>query len=141
MRAIKYAGGLDRSKLDGLEQVGWTGAGWMDRSYPVEVGTGVEDRNTRLYILLVQPYHVHYGSVIQTVHYNREKCKVRKIPGFVLFKRKRLGKEGLAHAKLTEHQALRHKLKSCTVQFLYRSDLVKSRRMVYSPDVCNCTMP
>ena len=24
---------------------------------------------------------------------------------------------------------------------LYRSDLVKSRRMLYSPDVCNCTMP
>ena len=24
---------------------------------------------------------------------------------------------------------------------LYRSDLVKSRRMLYRPDVCNCTMP
>ena len=24
---------------------------------------------------------------------------------------------------------------------LYRSDLVKSRHMLYSPDVCNCTMP
>ena len=45
------------------------------------------------------------------------------------------------HAKLTEHKALRHKLKSCTVPFLYRSDLVKSRRMLYRPDVCNCTMP
>ena len=46
----------------------------------------------------------------------------------------------LLHAKLTEHKALRHKLKSCTVPFLYRSDLVKSRRMLYRPDVCNCTM-
>ena len=45
------------------------------------------------------------------------------------------------HAKLTEHKALRHKLKSCTVPFLYRPDLVKSRRMLYRPDVCNCTMP
>ena len=45
------------------------------------------------------------------------------------------------HAKLTEHKALRHKLKSCTVPFLYRSDLVKSRRMLYRPDVCNCTTP
>ena len=45
------------------------------------------------------------------------------------------------HAKLTEHKALRHKLKSCTVPFLYRSDLVKSRRMLYRPDVCNWTMP
>ena len=44
------------------------------------------------------------------------------------------------HAPLTKHQALRHKLKSCTIPFLYRSDLVKSRRMLYSPDVCNCTM-
>ena len=41
----------------------------------------------------------------------------------------------------TEHQALRHKLKSCTVPFLYHSDLLKSRRMLYRPDVCNCTMP
>ena len=49
----------------------------------------------------------------------------------------------MSHAKLSEHQALRHKLKSCTVPILYRSDLVKSRRMlyVYRPDVCNCTMP
>ena len=47
----------------------------------------------------------------------------------------------LRHAKLSEHQALRHKLKSCTVPILYRSDLVKSRRMLYRPDVCNCTMP
>ena len=46
-----------------------------------------------------------------------------------------------AHAKLTEHRALRHKPKSCTVPFLYRSDLVKSRRMLYHPDVCDCTMP
>ena len=42
---------------------------------------------------------------------------------------------------LSEHQALRHKLKFCTVPILYRSDLVKSRRMLYRPDVCNCTMP
>ena len=41
----------------------------------------------------------------------------------------------------TEHSALRHKLKSCTVPFLYRSDLVTFRRMLYRPDVCNCTMP
>ena len=41
----------------------------------------------------------------------------------------------------SEHQALRHKLKSCTVPILYRSDSVKSRRMLYRPDVCNCTMP
>ena len=41
----------------------------------------------------------------------------------------------------TEHQVLRHKLKSCTVPFLYRSDLVKFRRMLYRPDVCTCTMP
>ena len=34
-----------------------------------------------------------------------------------------------------------HKLKSCTVPFLYRSDLVTFRRMLYRPDVCNCTMP
>ena len=47
----------------------------------------------------------------------------------------------IGHAPLTEHRALRHKLKSCTVPFLYRSDLVKSRRMLYRPDVCNCTMP
>ena len=45
------------------------------------------------------------------------------------------------HAKLTEHKTLRHKLKSCTVPFMYPSDLVKSRRMLYRPDVCNCTMP
>ena len=45
------------------------------------------------------------------------------------------------HAKLTEHKALRHKLKSRTVPFLYRSDLVKFRRMLFRPDVCNCTMP
>ena len=46
------------------------------------------------------------------------------------------------HAPLNEHpRALRHKLKSCTVPFLYRSDLVKSRRMLYRSDVCNCTMP
>ena len=45
------------------------------------------------------------------------------------------------HGKLTEHKALRHKLKSCTIPFLYRSDLIKSRRMLYHPDVCNCTMP
>ena len=45
------------------------------------------------------------------------------------------------HAPLTEHRALRHKLKSCTVPFLYRSDLVKSRRMLYPPDMCNCTIP
>ena len=37
------------------------------------------------------------------------------------------------HAKLTEHKPLRHKLKSCTVPFLYRSDLV-------NPGVC-CTVP
>ena len=37
--------------------------------------------------------------------------------------------------------ALRHKLKSCTVPFLYRSELEKSWRMLYRPDVCNCTMP
>ena len=41
----------------------------------------------------------------------------------------------------TEHWALRHKLRSCTVPFLYRSDLVTFRRMLYRPDVCNCTMP
>ena len=41
----------------------------------------------------------------------------------------------------TEHFALRHKLKSCTNPFLYRSDLVTFRRMLYLPDVCNCTMP
>ena len=41
----------------------------------------------------------------------------------------------------TEHFALRHKLKSCTVTFLNRSDLVTYRRMLYRPDVCNCTMP
>ena len=41
----------------------------------------------------------------------------------------------------TEHFALRHKLKSCTVPFLYRSELVTFRRMLYRPDVCNCTMP
>ena len=46
----------------------------------------------------------------------------------------------ICHAPLTEHRALRHKLKSCTLPFLYRSDLVKSRRMLYSPDVCNCTI-
>ena len=45
------------------------------------------------------------------------------------------------HAKLSTHRALRHKLKSCTVLILYRSDLVKSRRMLYRPKVCNCTMP
>ena len=45
------------------------------------------------------------------------------------------------HAKLSEHRALRHKLKSCTVPILYRSDLVKSPRMLYRPNVCNCTMP
>ena len=45
------------------------------------------------------------------------------------------------HAPLTEHRALRHKLKSCTVPFLYRSNLVKSRRLLYRPDVCNFTMP
>ena len=32
-------------------------------------------------------------------------------------------------------------LKSCTDPFLYRSDLVTFRRMLYLPDVCNCTMP
>ena len=48
---------------------------------------------------------------------------------------------GTRHAPLTEHRAKRHKLKSCTVPFLYRSDLVKSRRMLYRPDVCNCNMP
>ena len=48
---------------------------------------------------------------------------------------------GIGHAKLTKHKALRHKLKSCTVPFLYCSDIVKSRRMLYRPDVCNCTMP
>ena len=47
----------------------------------------------------------------------------------------------IPHAKLTEHNAIRHKLKSCTVPFLYRSDLAKSRRMLYRPDVCSCTMP
>ena len=26
-------------------------------------------------------------------------------------------------------------------RFLYRYDLVKSRRMLYRPNVCNCTMP
>ena len=41
----------------------------------------------------------------------------------------------------TEHFALRHKLKLCTDPFLYRSDLVTFRRMLYLPDVCNCTMP
>ena len=41
----------------------------------------------------------------------------------------------------TEHFALRHKLKSCTDPFLYRSDLVTYRRMLYHPNVCNCTMP
>ena len=41
----------------------------------------------------------------------------------------------------TEHFALRHKLKSCTVPFLYRSDLVTFWRMLYRPDMCNCTMP
>ena len=41
----------------------------------------------------------------------------------------------------TEHFALRHKLKSCTVPSLYRSDLVTFRRMLYRPNVCNCTMP
>ena len=46
----------------------------------------------------------------------------------------------LVHAPLTEHRALRHKLKSCTIPFVYRSELVKSRRMLYSPNVCNCTM-
>ena len=45
------------------------------------------------------------------------------------------------HTQLSEHWALRHKLKSCTVPILYHSDLVKSRRMLYRPDVCNCTMP
>ena len=41
----------------------------------------------------------------------------------------------------TEHFALRHTLKSCTDPFLYRSDLVTFRSMLYLPDVCNCTMP
>ena len=41
----------------------------------------------------------------------------------------------------TEHFALRHKLKLCTDPFLYRSDLVTFWRMLYLPDVCNCTMP
>ena len=47
----------------------------------------------------------------------------------------------IVHAPPTEHRALHHKLKLCTVPFLYRSDLVKSRRMLYSLGVCNCTMP
>ena len=41
----------------------------------------------------------------------------------------------------TEHFSLRQKLKSCTVPFLYRSDLVTFRRMLYRPNVCNCTIP
>ena len=41
----------------------------------------------------------------------------------------------------TEHFTLRHKLKSCTVPFLYRSDLVTFRRMLYRQDVCNGTVP
>ena len=45
------------------------------------------------------------------------------------------------HAPLSEHWALCHNLKSCTIPILYRSDLVKSWRMLYHPDVCNCTMP
>ena len=45
------------------------------------------------------------------------------------------------HTQLSEHRALRYKLKLCTVPILYRSDLVKSRRMLYRPDVCSCTMP
>ena len=47
----------------------------------------------------------------------------------------------LSHSALSKHRALRHKLKSCTVPILYRSDLVKSRRMLYRPNMCNCTMP
>ena len=49
--------------------------------------------------------------------------------------------EYVCHSVQSEHRALRHKLKSCTVPILYCSDLVKSRRMLYRPDVCNFTMP
>ena len=43
--------------------------------------------------------------------------------------------------RCSEHWALRHKLKSFTLPILYRSDSVKSRRMLYHPHVCDCTMP
>ena len=59
----------------------------------------------------------------------------------VLYRLALFSSEITVHAPLTEHRALRHKLKSCTVPILYCYDLVKSGCMLYRPGVCNCTMP
>ena len=45
------------------------------------------------------------------------------------------------HAQLADNRAVRYKLNHVPSRFLYHSDFVTSRRLLYHPDMCNCTMP
>ena len=45
------------------------------------------------------------------------------------------------HAQPADNRAVRCKLNHVPSRFLYRSDFVPSRRLLYRPDVCNCTVP
>ena len=44
-------------------------------------------------------------------------------------------------AQPADNRAVRNKLNYVPSRFLYHSDFVTSRHLLYSPDVCNCTAP
>ena len=47
----------------------------------------------------------------------------------------------LQHAQLVDNRAVQYKLNLVPSRFLYRSDFVTSRRLLYRPDLCNCIVP